>query len=105
MTQMTSSADKVALVADRADAAGDADLDAGRRHRDMHDRRIVALVALAIALLRHHPDHIGVAQSGDTQSAAGALLCGRQRHGAVRPAWQSSVSEQVPTETLPAASR
>ena len=33
MTQMTSSADKVALVQTALDAAGHADLDAGRRHR------------------------------------------------------------------------
>src|SRR3977135_3722394 len=71
---------------------------------DMYDRRIVALVSLGIAL------------SGATSLSVMAWLglitpqtllafcfvvgCGMALFG---PAWQSSVSEQVPAETLPAA--
>jgi MFS family permease len=104
MTQMTSSADKVALVQTAlmlpvmliAMPAGAV--------ADMYDRRIVALVSLGIAL------------SGATALTVLTLLnlvtplillalcfvvgSGMALFG---PAWQSSVSEQVPTETLPAA--
>jgi MFS family permease len=71
---------------------------------DMYDRRIVALVALSIAL------------TGATVLAAFAWLgfvtpnlllglCFAVGSGMalMGPAWQSSVTEQVPTETLPAA--
>ncbi|MGY3619835.1 MFS transporter [Bradyrhizobium sp. USDA 10063] len=104
MTQMTSSADKVALVQTAlmlpimliAMPAG--------AIADMHDRRIVAMVSLVIALV------------GATVLTALAWLdlvtpnillglcfivgSGMALFG---PAWQSSVSEQVPPETLPAA--
>jgi MFS family permease len=104
MTQMASSADKVALVQTAlmlpimliAMPAG--------AIADMHDRRIVALVSLVIAL------------SGATALTALAwfnlitpnillALCFVVGSGMALfgPAWQSSVSEQVPTETLPAA--
>src|SRR6201746_1761722 len=104
MTQMASSADKVALV------------QTALRRRimlismpagaiaDMYDRRIVALVSLSISL------------AGATSLAVMAWLnfvtpnillafcfvvgCGMALFG---PAWQSSVSEQVPPETLPSA--
>jgi MFS family permease len=104
MTQMTSSAGKVALVQTAlmlpvmliAMPAG--------AIADMYDRRIVALVSLSIAL------------SGATTLAILAWLglvtppillafcfvvgSGMALFG---PAWQSSVSEQVPSETLPSA--
>src|SRR6202163_4353330 len=104
MTQMTSSADKVALVQTAlmlpimliAMPAG--------AIADMHDRRIVALVSLAIAL------------SGATALTALAwfnlvtpnvllALCFVVGSGMALfgPAWQASVSEQVPAETLPSA--
>jgi MFS family permease len=104
MTQMTSSADKVALVQTAlmlpimliAMPAG--------AIADMYDRRIVALVSLSIAL------------AGATSLAVMAWLglvtpqillafcfvvgSGNALFG---PAWQSSVSEQVPPENLPSA--
>jgi predicted MFS family arabinose efflux permease len=104
MTQMTSSADKVALVQTAlmlpvmliAMPAG--------AIADMHDRRIVAMVSLGIAL------------SGATALTVLAwldlvtpnlllALCFIVGSGMALfgPAWQSSVSEQVPSETLPAA--
>ncbi|UGY06669.1 MFS transporter [Bradyrhizobium quebecense] len=104
MTQMTAEADKVALVQTAlmlpvmliAMPAG--------AIADMHDRRIVALVSLAIAL------------SGATTLTLLAwldlvtpnillALCFVVGSGMALfgPAWQSSVSEQVPSETLPAA--
>jgi predicted MFS family arabinose efflux permease len=104
MTQMTSSADKVALVQTAlmlpimliAMPAG--------AIADMHDRRIVALVSLAIAL------------SGATALTVLAwfnlvtpnillTLCFVVGSGMALfgPAWQASVSEQVPAETLPSA--
>lgn len=104
MTQMTSSADKVALVQTAlmlpimliAMPAG--------AIADMHDRRIVALVSLMIAL------------SGATALTVLAwfdlvtpnillALCFVVGSGMALfgPAWQASVSEQVPAETLPSA--
>jgi predicted MFS family arabinose efflux permease len=104
MTQMTPSADKVALVQTAlmlpimlvAMPAG--------AIADMHDRRIVAMISLAIAL------------SGATALTVLAWLnlvtpnillafcfivgTGMALFG---PAWQASVSEQVPAETLPSA--
>jgi MFS family permease len=104
MTQMTSSADKVALVQTAlmlpimliAMPAG--------AIADMYDRRVVALTSLMIAL------------TGATALAVLAWLklitpetllafcfivgSGNALFG---PAWQSSVSEQVPPDTLPSA--
>ena len=85
MTQMTSSADKVALVQTAlmlpimliAMPAG--------AIADMHDRRIVALVSLADrADRRNRADRAGVARPGHAEYPAGAVLRRRQRHGAVR---------------------
>ncbi|WP_454615925.1 MFS transporter [Bradyrhizobium cenepequi] len=104
MTQMTSSADKVALVQTAlmlpimliAMPAG--------AIADMHDRRVVAMISLLIAL-------VGAA----VLTALAWLdlvtpnllltLCFIVGSGMALfgPAWQSSVSEQVPPETLPAA--
>jgi predicted MFS family arabinose efflux permease len=99
MTQMTSSADKVALVLPIMLISMPAGAIA-----DMYDRRVVALISLSIAL------------SGATALSVLAWLgmvtprvllgfcfivgSGMALFG---PAWQSSVSEQVPAETLPSA--
>lgn len=104
MTQMTSSADKVAqvqtalmlpymLISMPAGAVA-----------DMYDRRIVAIIALALALV------------GATTLTALALfdlvgpnsllaLCFVMGTGMALmvPAWQSSIREQVPVQSLPAA--
>jgi MFS family permease len=104
MTQMTASADKVALVQTAlmlpvmliAMPAGAV--------ADMYDRRVVALVSLSISLtgataltvltwLGHIDPQILLALCFVVGS--GMALFG--------PAWQSSVSEQVPAETLPSA--
>ena len=104
MTQMTASADKVALVQTAillpvmlvAMPAGAV--------ADMYDRRVVGMVALAISL---SGAAILTALSWFNLLAPNLLLtfcfvigCGMALFG---PAWQASVSEQVPAETLPSA--
>jgi MFS family permease len=104
MTQMTSSADKVALVQTALMLPVMLISMPAGAIADMYDRRIVALVSLSIAL------------SGATALTVLAWLdlvtppillafcfivgSGMALFG---PAWQSSVSEQVPAETLPSA--
>src|SRR4030081_1615533 len=104
MTQMTSSADKVALVQTALMLPVMLISMPAGAIADMYDRRIVALVSLGIAL------------SGATALSVMAWLnlvtpevllafcfivgSGMALFG---PAWQSSVSEQVPAETLPSA--
>jgi MFS family permease len=104
MTQMTSSADKVALVQTALMLPIMLISMPAGAIADMYDRRIVALVSLSIAL------------SGATALTVMAWLnlvtpeillvfcfvvgSGNALFG---PAWQSSVSEQVPAETLPSA--
>jgi MFS family permease len=104
MTQMTASADKVALVQTALMLPIMLISMPAGAIADMYDRRVVALVSLAIAL------------AGATALAVMAWLdlvtpnillafcfivgCGMALFG---PAWQSSVSEQVPAEKLPAA--
>lgn len=104
MTQMTSSADKVALVQTALMLPIMLISMPAGAIADMYDRRVVALVSLSISL------------AGATALAAMAWLglvtpnillafcfivgCGMALFG---PAWQSSVSEQVPPETLPSA--
>src|SRR6202051_2197983 len=104
MTQMTSSADKVALVQTALMLPIMLISMPAGAIADMYDRRIVALMSLAIAL------------SGATALTVMAWLnlvtpeillafcfivgSGNALFG---PAWQSSVSEQVPAETLPSA--
>src|SRR5664279_5667987 len=104
MTQMASSADKVALVQTALMLPVMLISMPAGAIADMHDRRIVALLSLSIAL------------SGATALTALAwfnlitpnillALCFVVGSGMALfgPAWQSSVSEQVPAETLPAA--
>jgi MFS family permease len=104
MTQMTSSADKVALVQTAlllpvmliAMPAGAV--------ADMYDRRIVALVSLSIALTGACALTV-LTWLGLVTPDLLLVLCFVVGSGIALfgPAWQSSVSEQVPTETLPAA--
>ncbi|TFV36552.1 MFS transporter [Bradyrhizobium niftali] len=104
MMQMTSSADKVALVQTAlmlpvmliAMPAG--------AIADVHDRRIVALISAGIALA----GATALAMLGWLGLMTPNLLlalCFLIGSGIalMDPAWQSSVSEQVPSETLPAA--
>jgi predicted MFS family arabinose efflux permease len=93
MTQMTAEADKVALVQTALMLPVMLISMPAGAIADMHDRRIVALVSLAIAL------------SGATTLTVLAWLnlVTPNILLALCPAWQSSVSEQVPSETLPAA--
>ncbi|MGX9424346.1 MULTISPECIES: MFS transporter [Bradyrhizobium] len=104
MTQMTSAADKVALVQTALMLPVMLISMPAGAIADMHDRRIVAMVSLLIALV------------GATVLTALAwldlvtpnillALCFIVGSGMALfgPAWQSSVNEQVPPETLPAA--
>src|ERR1700709_2711927 len=104
MTQMASSAENVALVQTALMLPIMLISMPAGAIADMYDRRIVALVSLSISL------------AGATSLAVMAWLnfvtpnillafcfvvgCGMALFG---PAWQSSVSEQVPPETLPSA--
>jgi len=104
MTQMTSEADKVALVQTAlmlpvmliAMPAG--------AIADMHDRRVVALVSLMIALSGATTLTVLAWLNLVTPNILLALCfvvgSGMALFG---PAWQASVSEQVPSETLPSA--
>jgi MFS family permease len=104
MTQMAASADKVALVQTALMLPVMLISMPAGAIADMHDRRLVALVSLSIAL------------AGATALTALAwlnqitpnmllALCFLVGSGMALfgPAWQSSVTEQVPSETLPAA--
>ena len=104
MTQMTSSADKVALVQTAlmlpimliAMPAG--------AIADMHDRRVVAMISLGIALAGATVltvlAWLGLVTPNILLALCFVVGSGMALFG---PAWQASVSEQVPAETLPAA--
>jgi predicted MFS family arabinose efflux permease len=104
MTQMTTSADKVALVQTAlmlpimliAMPAG--------AIADMHDRRVVAMVSLAIAFVGATSltamFWFGLVTPNILLALCFVVGSGMALFG---PAWQASVSEQVPAETLPAA--
>src|SRR5258707_3346036 len=104
MTQMTSSADKVALVQTAlmlpimliAMPAG--------AIADMHDRRVVAMVSLGIALVGATAltvlAWLGLVTPNILLALCFVVGSGMALFG---PAWQASVSEQVPSETLPSA--
>jgi MFS family permease len=104
MTQMTSSADKVALVQTALMLpVMFISMPAGAI-ADMYDRRVVALVALCIALAG--ATALTVLFWFDLVTPQILLaLCFVVGSGMalMGPAWQSSVSEQVPPDTLPAA--
>jgi MFS family permease len=68
---------------------------------DMFDRRIVGLVALSIALAGSIS--LSARPAGVIAGPPICLLFHHwQRNGLVRPAWQASVSEQVPQRRCPA---
>ena len=104
MTQMTSSADKVALVQTALMLPIMLISMPAGAIADMYDRRVVALVALAIALTGATALTVLAWLDLVTPNILLAFCfivgCGMALFG---PAWQSSVSEQVPAETLPAA--
>src|SRR6202051_1131109 len=104
MTQMTSSADKVALVQTALMLPIMLISMPAGAIADMHDRRIVALVSLMIALTgataltvlaRFNLVTPNILLAVCFVVGSGMALFG--------PAWQASVSEQVPAETLPSA--
>jgi MFS family permease len=104
MTQMTSSADMVALVQTAlmlpimllSLAAG--------AMADMYDRRVVGLVALSIgltgAITLSVLAYIGAITPNSLLMFCFMIGSGMALFG---PAWQASVSEQVPPDTLPSA--
>jgi MFS family permease len=104
MTQMASSADKVALVQTALMLPVMLISMPAGAIADMHDRRIVALIALGIALAGASA-LTALAWLGLVTPNLLLALCFVVGSGMalMGPAWQSSVSEQVPSETLPAA--
>ncbi len=104
MTQMTSSADKIALVQTAlmlpvmliAMPAG--------AIADMYDRRVVSLISLSIALLGATA-LTALAWFGLVTPDSLLALCFVVGSGMALfgPAWQSSVNEQVPVDMLPSA--
>ena len=104
MTQMTSSADKVALVQTALMLPVMLISMPAGAVADMYDRRIVALVSLSIALAGATALTV-LSWLGQINPQILLTLCFVVGSGMALfgPAWQSSVSEQVPTETLPSA--
>lgn len=104
MTQMTSSADKVALVQTALMLPVMLISMPAGAIADVYDRRIVALVALSIELCGAIAlvvfDWLGLITPNLLLALCFLIGSGLTLRG---PAWQSSVSEQVPVETLPAA--
>ncbi len=104
MTQMTSSADQVALVQTALLLPVMLISMPAGAVADMYDRRIVGLVALSIELCG--ATALSVLDWFDlTTPNLLLVLCFAVGSGMalMGPAWQSSVSEQVPSEALPAA--
>lgn len=104
MTQMTSSADKVALVQTALMLPVMLISMPAGAIADMYDRRIVALISLVIALSGATALSV-LAWLGLITPQILLALCFVVGSGMALfgPAWQSSVSEQVPAETLPSA--
>ncbi|MGY4298745.1 MFS family permease [Bradyrhizobium sp. i1.4.4] len=104
MAQMTSSADKVALVQTALMLPVMLISMPAGAIADMYDRRIVSLVSVGIAIAGATALTI-LAWLGLTTPNLLLALCFVVGSGMAMmdPAWQSSVSEQVPLETLPAA--
>ncbi|EHR01004.1 MFS transporter [Bradyrhizobium sp. WSM471] len=104
MTQMTSSADQVALVQTALLLPVMLISMPAGAVADMYDRRIVGLVALSIELCGATAlsvlDWFGLTTPNLLLVLCFAVGSGMALMG---PAWQSSVSEQVPSEALPAA--
>jgi MFS family permease len=104
MTQMTSSADKVALVQTALMLPIMLISMPAGAIADMYDRRIVALISLTISLSGATALTV-LAWLGLITPAILLAFCFLVGSGMALfgPAWQSSVSEQVPAETLPSA--
>jgi predicted MFS family arabinose efflux permease len=104
MTQMTSSADKVALVQTALMLPIMLISMPAGAIADMYDRRIVALLSLSIALVGATALSV-LAWFGLVTPQILLTFCFIVGSGMALfgPAWQSSVSEQVPSETLPSA--
>src|SRR6202045_3694132 len=104
MTQMTSSADKVALVQTALMLPVMLISMPAGAIADMHDRRVVAMISLSIALSGATALTV-LAWLGMITPYVLLALCFVVGSGMALfgPAWQSSVSEQVPSETLPSA--
>jgi MFS family permease len=104
MTQMTSSADKVALVQTALMLPVMLISMPAGAIADMYDRRIVALISLAISLSGATALSVlawlGLITPQTLLAFCFVVGSGMALFG---PAWQSSVSEQVPAETLPSA--
>jgi MFS family permease len=104
MTQMTSSADKVALVQTALMLPVMLISMPAGAIADMHDRRIVALISLSISLSGAAAltalSWFGLVTPPILLALCFVVGSGMALFG---PAWQSSVSEQVPAETLPSA--
>ena len=104
MTQMAASADKVALVQTALMLPVMLISMPAGAIADMHDRRIVAMVSLSIALVGATVlttlAWVSLITPNILLSLCFVVGSGMALFG---PAWQSSVSEQVPSETLPAA--
>src|SRR5450631_2736554 len=100
MTQMTSSADKVALVQTALMLPIMLISMPAGAIADMYDRRIVALVSLSIALSGATALSV-LAWLGLITPQILLIFCFVVGSGMALfgPAWQSSVSEQVPAET------
>ncbi len=104
MTQMASSADKVALVQTALMMPIMLISMPAGAIADMHDRRIVAMVALSISLTGATALTVlawfGLITPNILLAFCFVVGTGMALMG---PAWQSSVSEQVPPDALPAA--
>jgi MFS family permease len=104
MTQMASSADKVALVQTALMLPIMLISMPAGAIADMHDRRVVAMVSLSISLAGATALTVLAWLNMITPNTllAFCFVVGTGM-ALMGPAWQSSVSEQVPSETLPAA--
>jgi MFS family permease len=104
MTLMTSSADMVALVQTAALLPTLLISIAAGAIADMHDRRIVALVALAISITGASTlallAHVGWLTPAILLGFSFLIGTGM---ALFQPAWQASVNEQVPPDALPQA--
>ncbi|WP_410469784.1 MFS transporter [Bradyrhizobium sp. 33ap4] len=104
MTQMTSSADQVALVQTAVMLPVMLISMPAGAISDIHDRRIVALVALSVSLCGSTAlsalDWLRITTPNLLLFFCFVIGSGMALMG---PAWQSAVSEQVPTTALPAA--
>lgn len=104
MTEMSSSADKVALVQTALGLPVMLIAIPAGAIADVHDRRIVALISLGIALAATTTlatlASLGLLTPDLLLALCFAAGCGAAMWG---PAWQAAVSEQVPAQALPAA--